>query len=282
MKNLSASILARLKNFSKDSGLDYTLVSRLYMQEGLLRRLSLSSYSESFYLKGGLLLYSLSGFSSRPTQDIDLLGSSISGDEIELRETIREILSFNTGDGLFFDTDSMVFTDITEGADYSGKRIKVLCTLGNMRTNLKLDIGFGDKVYPAPVEMDYPEILSKQSFKIYAYSLESVIAEKFEAMIVLDASNSRMKDFYDVYQILKKENISEKLLSEAISQTFQTRHTILPDNPAIFSSDFSEDSRNLNMWNAFLKRIKSVDIPLNIVMSEIKKNLEPIYIALRT
>ena len=277
MKNISPSILARLKNFSKESGLDYTLVSRLYMQEGVLRRISVSSYSESLYLKGGLLLYSLSGFSSRPTQDIDLLGSRISGDEIELRETVKEILSFDADDELIFNTDSIEFTDITEGADYQGKRIKVSCSLGNMRTNLKLDIGFGDTISPAPVEMTYPEILSKQGFRIFAYSMESVIAEKFEAMIVLDASNSRMKDFYDIYQILIENTISLKSLAEAIRQTFQARHTILPDNPAIFSTDFPEDSRNLNMWNAFLKRIKSDDIPFSTVMAEIKKILEPIY-----
>ena len=282
MKNLSASILTRLKNFSKDSGLDYTLVSRLYMQEGLLRRISLSSYSESFYLKGGLLLYSLSGFSSRPTQDIDLLGSKISRDELELRGIIKEILSVTAEDGLIFDTELISFTDITEGADYQGKRIKVSCSLGNMKTNLKLDIGFGDTVYPAPVEMVYPEILGNQGFRIFAYSMESVIAEKFEAMIVRDAVNSRMKDFYDIYQILKENRISKKALDEAIRQTFNTRHTVLPDNPAVFSVDFSEDSRNRNMWNAFLRRIKSEDIPFEIVVSEIKKHLEPIYKSLGT
>ncbi len=282
MKNLSASIQARLKNFSKESGLDYTLVSRLYMQEGLLRRISLSSYSESFYLKGGLLLYSLSGFSSRPTQDIDLLGTRISGDESQLREIIKEILSVTAEDGLVFNTDSIVFTDITEGADYQGKRIKVSCSLGNMRTNLKLDIGFGDTVYPAPVEMDYPEILSEQGFQVYAYSIESVIAEKFETMIVLDAVNSRMKDFYDIYQILEENTLSKKTLTEAIKQAFRIRETVKPDNPAVFSEGFSEDLRNRNMWNAFLKRIKSKDIPFDTVLSEIRKHLEPIYRSLGT
>lgn len=169
MKNISASIQARLKNFSKESGLDYTLVSRLYMQEGFLRRISLSSYPDSFYLKGRLLLYSLSGFSSRPTQDIDLLGSNVSREESELRKIMTDILTIDADDGLNFHIDTIEFTDITEGADYQGKRMKILCTLGNMKTNLKLDFGFGDSVYPAPVEMDYPQLLGEDGFRVLAY-----------------------------------------------------------------------------------------------------------------
>lgn len=210
------------------------------------------------------------------------MGSRLSGDEAQLREIMKEIISVNAEDGLIFNTDSIYFSDITDRADYQGKRIKVACSLGNMKTNLKLDIGFGDTVYPAPVEMNYPEILNEQGFRIIAYSMESVIAEKFEAMIVLDAVNSSMKDFYDIYQILKGNTISRKSLVESIKQTFRTRHTVLPDNPAVFSREFSEDSRSLNMWNAFLKRIKSDDIPFKTVLSELKRNLEPIYKSLGT
>jgi len=209
MKNLQASIQGRLLNLAKAEGKDFVLISRLYMQEGVLRRIGLSEYAGSFCLKGGLLLYSISGFTSRPTQDIDLLGSNIPHEEAKIRDILKEILSIQVEDGLLFSTATMTLQDIIEGADYYGQRLKVECRLGTIRTNLKLDIGFGDVIYPRPLQMDYPALLEAQSFKIYVYSLESVIAEKFDAMIVLDARNSRMKDFYDIYNLLTKHDIQQ-------------------------------------------------------------------------
>ncbi len=158
MKNLQASIQDKLRNIGKAKGLDFVLVSRLYMQEGVLRRIALSQFAMSFCLKG---------------------------------------------------------------ADYHGQRLKVECRLGTIRTNLKVDIGFGDVIYPGPLQMDYPMLLQTDSFKISAYSLESVIAEKFDAMIVLDARNSRMKDFYDIYNLLTKQNIQPSTLNKAIKLTIQ-------------------------------------------------------------
>ena len=183
MKNLTDSIQARLRNLARQEKKDFVLVSRLYMQEGILRRIGSSAYAESFHLKGGLLLYSISGFKSRPTLDIDLLGSNIPRDEGLIRTILSEILSSKQEDGLSFDTQSMSLQGITERADYHGQRLKVLCRLGSIRTNLKLDIGFGDIVFPGPIQMEYPTLLGSESFKISAYSLESVIAEKFEAII---------------------------------------------------------------------------------------------------
>jgi hypothetical protein len=247
------------------------------MQEGLLRRISHSAYNHSFCLKGGLLLLSISGFSGRPTQDIDLLGTHIPGDEKYLRKIMTNILSNDMNDGLIFKTETIKFEDITEGAEYHGKRMKISCYLGNMNTNLKVDFGFGDTVYPAPVEMYYPELLNQGGFLIYSYPLEAVIAEKFDAMIALDTSNSRMKDFYDVYKILKEQDVSHTTLAESIKQTLRTRGTVLPESPAIFSDKFRTDSRNLGLWKAFLRRMKAEEIDFQIVISEIKKHLEPIY-----
>lgn len=277
MKDKVASIQARLKNFSRKAGLDFVLTLRLYMQEGLLRRISHSAYNHSFCLKGGLLLLSISGFTGRPTQDIDLLGTHIPGDDEFLRKIMTDILTNEITDGLLFKTETIKFEDITEGAEYHGKRMKVSCYLGNMNTNLKVDFGFGDTVYPAPVEMDYPELLNQGGFLIYSYPLEAVIAEKFDAMIALDTSNSRMKDFYDIYKILKEQDVSNTSLAESIKQTFRTRGTVLPENPAIFSDEFKSDSRNLGLWQAFLRRMKAEEIDFPVVLTEIKKHIEPIY-----
>jgi predicted nucleotidyltransferase component of viral defense system len=277
MKDVVASIQARLKNFSRKTGLDFVFTLRLYMQEGLLRRISRSTYNQSFYLKGGLLLLSISGFTSRPTQDIDLLGKHIPGEEKYLRKIMTNILTNDENDGLIFKTETITFEDITEGAEYHGKRMKISCYLGNMNTILKVDFGFGDTVYPAPVEIIYPELLNQGGFLIYSYPLEAVIAEKFDAMIALDTSNSRMKDFYDIYKILKEQDVSNPSLAEAIKQTLRTRGTVLPENPAIFTDEFKTNSRNLGLWQAFLKRMKLEEIDFQTVLTEIKQHLEPIY-----
>lgn len=280
MKNIQASIQSRLRNISRDRKMDFVLISRLYMQEGLLRRISKSDYKSSFLLKGGLLLYSVTGFSGRPTQDIDFLGKNISGDIIEIQKIIKEIVSIKVDDGLEYLPDSLQISTITEGAEYHGQRIKIICKLGNIRTNLKMDIGFGDAVYPEPVEMDYPNLLNSTSFQIQAYSLESVIAEKFHAMIILDARNSRMKDFYDIYSIFIRFNIDEKILLQAVKHTFITRKTITPESPAIFSKGFAQDARNVTLWSNFLKRIKAEPFELVDVIELIKNRLHSIYLSL--
>ncbi|MBN2050734.1 MAG: nucleotidyl transferase AbiEii/AbiGii toxin family protein [Spirochaetales bacterium] len=278
MKNLQASIKARLLNISRSFGIDYNLIIRLYMQEGILRRISKSSYASSLYLKGGLLLYSLSGFSGRPTKDIDFLGTNISAEKDMFIQILKDILSTDTEDGLSFFIDSITIETITEEASYQGQRVKITCTLGAIRNVLQLDIGFGDIIMPGPVKMDYPTLLTDEKIQIYAYSVESIVAEKFEAMIVLDARNSRMKDFYDIYQIITQGNTSEKLLTDAIRMTFQNRRTPTPVNPAVFDKAYGEDPRNKQLWDSFLKRINSEkSIEFKDVLSTIQSVLEPIY-----
>lgn len=281
MKNQIASIQARLRNISRAERKDFVLVTRLYMQEGLLRRIGMSEYSDSFLLKGGLLLFSLSGFKGRPTKDIDLLGLNIPGNETQLLTIFDKILSIPVEDGLSFATATMILDGITQGADYRGQRLKVECHLGNIHTNLKVDIGFGDVIFPEPVQMDYPTLLESEPVAILAYSLESVIAEKFEAMVALDFRNSRMKDFYDIHDILTTRQIDSASLKEAVRLTFERRRTILPETPAIFQDVFAIDPRNEQLWQAFLNRIKADPIPLSEVLESITTHLLPIYQKMR-
>ncbi len=213
--------------------------------------------------------------------DLDLLGLNIPRGENQFRSILTEILSINSEDGLLFDIDSLNLQEIIEGADYHGQQLKVLCRLGSIRTNLKIDIGFGDSIYPGSVKMEYPTLLDTEPIRISAYSLESVVAEKFDAIIVLDARNSRMKDFYDIYDILTNHRIDAAALEEAIRLTFNTRRTILPAGPAVFQDDFSSDQRNLQLWKGFLNRIKSEPIDFATVITEITKQLLPIYKSIR-
>ncbi len=190
---------------------------------------------------------------------------------------LKETLSLQIDDGLLFHPKTMAVEAITEAANYPGQRVKITCTLGSIRTVVKLDIGFGDVVYPGPVQMEYPMLLQSEAFEIYAYSLESTIAEKFEAMIILDARNSRMKDFFDVYELITRNDLPEDSLKEAILRTMRVRNTPTPENPAVFSREFAESLRNHQLWQAFLKRTKVEGPDFSEAVRAIRSRLEPIY-----
>ena len=147
---------------------------------------------------------------------------------------------------------------------------------------MQIDIGFGDIIFPAPVEMDYPTLLDMKSPVIKAYSIESLVSEKFEAMIDLSELNSRMKDFYDVFRILSKGDFDKDNLKMAIAQTFKNRATILPDNHPLFTKDFAEDNTRNIQWHAFLRKANlDQSISFEEVMDLIASELELIYNEIR-
>jgi predicted nucleotidyltransferase component of viral defense system len=252
----------------------------LYMQERILYRLSQSKYRDNFVLKGGLLLFAHNGFKGRPTQDMDLLGKQISNDINSILKIFREILSQDYRDGLIFSTDTVTIENIAEDAKYSGVRVKIRCLLGNAANVLSIDIGFGDAIVPKPVEMQFPCILDTEPAPdIKAYTMESIIAEKFHAMIKLGIMNSRMKDFCDVYMLSKTNNFEGVVLSEAVRKTFEIRNTGYERNPTVFNESFKEAHDKRLQWNAFLKKSKIGGIPLDFseVLVQIKLFILPVY-----
>jgi predicted nucleotidyltransferase component of viral defense system len=281
IKNIEASVKARLKNIAKDENINFNQILLLYFQERLLYRVSISNYKENFFLKGGLLILSLTEFKTRPTKDIDFLACGVSNDISDIEELFREICNIQVNDGVTFDSESIVAERIAEGADYRGVRIKVKSYLGNARRKLQLDIGFSDIIIPKPQKMKYPIFLNDQERpKIKTYSLESVIAEKFEAMLRLSFINSRMKDFYDIYIVSEIRNFDGMILKEAIFSTLQKRKTPLEKNPAVFTKKFIEDKTKIRMWNGFLKRIRNERMEFTKVMKRINSFLNPIYISI--
>jgi len=281
IKNIEASVKARLKNIAKDKNINFNQILLLYFQERLLYRLSISNYKENFFLKGGLLILSLTEFKTRPTKDIDFLACGVSNYIGNIEEFFREICNVQVNDGVTFDSESIVAERIAEGADYRGVRINVKSYLGNARRKLQLDIGFNDIIIPKPQKMNYPVFLNDQKRpKIKTYSLESVIAEKFEAMLRLSFINSRMKDFYDIYIISEIRNFDGMILKEAISRTIHKRKTPLEKNPAIFTKKFIEDTNKIRMWNGYLNRIRNDRMEFAIVIKRIKSFLNPIYISI--
>ncbi|WP_286909140.1 nucleotidyl transferase AbiEii/AbiGii toxin family protein [Clostridium sp. UBA1652] len=276
-KDISASVKAKLLNIARSEKRAFNTISLLYMQERLLYRLSISEYKEKFILKGGLLLFSINEFKGRPTRDIDFLAEDISNDLNNIEEAFKKICSIECEDGITYDIEKISVERIKEDAEYEGVRVKISSLLGKAIELIQIDIGFGDIVVPDPKEMIYPTLLNLESPKVMVYSKESIIAEKFEAMVSLTVFNSRMKDFYDIYTISIKEEFDYETLKSAISETFARRETNIGNYSAIFTEDFITDQSRINQWKTFLKRINSTEeLEYIEVMNILKKFLEPI------
>lgn len=265
------SIRAQLYNIAKNQGIDFQVIATRYFHERLLYRLSLSSYDKTFILKGGNWIYAWQGMVSRPTTDIDFLGLNINNDDEYLINVFSKILSTEVDDGVNFRKESLKTLPIRENNPYQGIRLKVEVSLDTIRQSIQVDVGFGDKVIPNPVQMNYPLLLRENADLIlWAYNAETVIAEKFHAMLSLGSINSRMKDIFDLYRIFEFTKISDKALKDAIKSTFATRHTDIDFSAVIFSSEHINNPRKEKQWRQFLKKIKSnLNIPFSTAVTEI-------------
>ena len=284
--NVAASIIGRLKNIARDNNKTFNVISILYYQERFLKRLSMSNYKDNFILKGGLYLYSVTKFKSRPTRDMDFSGQRLSNDAVILTKIIMDICKLQPddveSDGVVFHTDQTQHSVIKEHAEHEGVRITIPCSLGNMKERLQLDIGFGDIIIPKPQVIHYPVLLSTmETAELLVYTNDSVIAEKFEAMVSLSVVNSRMKDFYDIFTLAQTCPFEGLRLYEAISETFKHRTTNVETDPIIFSAEFYTDKRRLLMWDNFIRNLKPEYSPaFKEVMELIHTFLRPIYIHL--
>ena len=216
MKNMSESILARLKNESKKKGISLQQLLNLFFQEEFIRRLAMSNYRNNLILKGGYFLYSISGFTSRPTIDADYLLKNYSNDMATIEKLINEILRVESKSD-FIEIQVRDLEVISELKEYSGVRVNLIGTIGKTRTPFSIDFGVGDIIIPSPVERTLPVLLPDfDQPKIFTYSLESTVAEKIDAIISLMELTGRMKDFYDIYYMATTFNFEGRKLQEAI------------------------------------------------------------------
>lgn len=266
VKNYGKSIRSKLLNIAKDENIYYQTVLTRYFQERLIYRMSQTSYRQNFYLKGGALMYAHEKFAARPTLDIDFLGSNISNNGERIVAAFREICSVPCEeDGVKYDVEHITSKNITELRDYHGLRLSIPVSMDTVAQVLTMDIGFGDIVTPAPVALDYPALLGHlPSANILAYSLETVVAEKMHAVIDLADQSSRMKDYYDLYQILNTQELDTDVLQEAIARTFENRHTKYEPDTMFFRDNFGANLIMETRWKAFMKKItarKSIQFP---------------------
>lgn len=278
IKNVAASVKERLRNIAVQSNKEFQSVVRQYFQERFLFRLSRSVYSKNFILKGALLFVAHDISRNRPTRDIDFLGSSISNNINDIKEVIKEILKVEFEDGVTFDPNSIEAENIVEDGDYHGFRIKFHAYMENSRERVQLDIGFGDKMTSGPIEIEFPTLLNFDAPKIKVYSIETAIAEKFEAIVSLQLQSSRMKDFYDVLFFAEHYEFKKELLHKALSATFNHRSTDIEARVMIFDDKFKLDKQLQILWLAFLDRTKlDSNYTFQDVVTKIQSFIEPIF-----
>ncbi len=277
-KDIAASVRQRLRNLARERMEDFDYVLRQYVMQRLLYRLSCSEYADQFLLKGALLFWVWSEDFHRPTRDIDLFGFG-DNDVPGLEKVFREIVSREEDDGLIFDIDSVAAIEIKEDADYSGVRITGVANLKNARIPFQVDIGYGDAVTPAAEEVELPIYLDFPAPQLRAYPVYTVIAEKFQAMVMLGLANSRMKDFYDIRVIAHTMALDGDILGRAIKATFETRKTIIANDAlTIFSDSFKQDAGKNTQWKAFLNKNNITgEASFTDTVTEIQQFINPVY-----
>lgn len=257
--NLAASVRQRLLNRAKKDHRPFNELLQYYAMERFLYRLSLSAHSRRFVLKGALMLRAWHSPEFRPTMDIDVLGKT-KNEDANLIAKIKDIIAVEVPpDGLVFDPDSIRAERITRDADYEGIRLRFKAVLDSAKVTIQIDVGFGDVVFPGPQPCMLPVLLDSPPPKLMGYSRESVIAEKFEAMVRHRELNSRMKDFYDVWLLARRFDFDGKELAEAIRLTFDKRGVSIPQVIIAFTDSFISDKQAT--WTAFRKRLEQDDIP---------------------
>jgi predicted nucleotidyltransferase component of viral defense system len=254
-RNVGASVRQRLLNLAHARGQPMELLLTRYALERLLHRLSLSPHRERFVLKGAMLLTTWFDEPHRATRDVDLLGFGDPAHEA-LLGTFREVMAIDADDGVVFDLEGLAIEAIREEVEYGGSRLRTTAALAGARIPITVDIGFGDAVEPGVEDIDLPVLLDMPSPHLRAYPPETVIAEKFHAMVILGRANSRMKDYYDVWILTSALDLDPERLRRAVVATFERRNTAIPlALPDGLSEAFAEDSGKLRQWEAFARNL---------------------------
>lgn len=281
MADIGASILAKLKNKSKASGMPYQQCLQLFFQEEFLRRLSKSKYTENFVLKGGLFIYTLTNFESRATVDVDFLLRQTNSELDHIDEIMDEIITIPTGYNNIVILTAKKAEQISPQRKCPGVRTQIIGYIKNIRVPFDIDIGIGDVIVPNPQKgsmqtqlegYDAPEILT--------YSLESTIAEKLDAILQRFELTGRMKDFYDIYYLSQSFDFDGRSLQEAITQTLSTRGTPYERDSFDRVVALEKDADMQTKWRYFLKTIKGRELPFSDVMSGIERFLYPVWTAI--
>jgi len=263
-----------IRNLSKKKSADAQILMRNYMMERFLERISLSEYKNQFILKGGMLVAAMVGLDARATMDLDatIKGTNVSVEDVEM--IISQIISIPLDDGISFRIKRI--SEIMEEADYPGVRVSMETKFDGVITPLKIDISTGDIITPREIKYNFNLMLKNRTIEVWAYNLETVLAEKLETVISRNVTNTRMRDFYDIYilQKLYGEQLSKDVLWDALVATAKKRETLeqieTEDIDEVFD-EIQSSSVMENLWKAYQRNYSySADIPWHTIMKSIR------------
>lgn len=275
IRNRGASVRARLLKLSKERAQPFDILLTRYVLERLLCRLGTTSHKDRFALKGAMLLTAWFTDPHRQTRDVDLLGFGDPTPEAVLA-IFREVCAIALDDGVIFDIDKLELDRTREELEYGGLRLKTFATVGGARIRVVVDIDFGDATEPGLTDADVPVLLDHPPLRMRAYARETVIAEKFQAMVVLGHANTRMKDFHDILMLSRSYQFPGDALARAIAATFARRKTEIPASlPDALADDFASDPAKVQQWESFLQNVAVHPGPLADVVKDLAKFLMP-------
>lgn len=266
--NTATQLKALIRNMSKEKNINSQILLRNYMMERLLERISLSKYKHRFILKGGMLIAAMVGLDTRSTMDMDatLKGAAVSQETIKLM--FEEIMAVPLEDGVNMSVKSI--EDIRDEADYVGLRISLNTIFDGVKQNLKVDITTGDKITPREVSYSFKLMFEPRTIEVFAYNLETVLAEKLETIISRSTINTRMRDFYDVYILVKlqAEKIDNDLLTRALNATATARGTVqIMSEAKKIIAEIEQSKIIQDLWRRYQKKYNyAEEISWNEVM----------------
>lgn len=274
MADIAASVLARLKNKAAESGRSYQLCLQLFCQEEFLRRLEKTKYAENLVLKGGLFLYSLTDFDSRVTVDVDFLLRQIPNTPEQLKSLLEDVIAVPTSND-FVTFEIKDVTSIAVAKKYAGIGASIVARIKNTRTPFSIDFGVGDVIVPKQEKRQIPTQLPEfESPTVNTYSIETTVAEKLDAMLILMEFSSRMKDYYDLYYIANKFNFDGAVLTEALRKTFANREHSFTLEQFEQVMRFGDDLAMQKKWKAFVRKINTKADDYSTVLKTIRIFLE--------
>ena len=253
MKSATA-VKAKIKNKAGGSSDKSQIMLRIYLMERLLERVSLSRYRDNFVLKGGLLVSSLVGVDMRSTMDVDTTVKSLPLNKSAIQKILEEIMAIGLEDGVLFRITKV--QDIMEGHEYEGVRFMIDCTMDKLKQTIKMDISTGDEITPKAIAYKLPLIVEDRTIELWAYNLETLLAEKLETIMVRAEANTRMRDFYDIHVLLEQDavTIDRDTMKAAFYATCNKRGSIeLIGTIDDVINKIADDETIRQLWNNYRK-----------------------------
>lgn len=271
----SMQLKDKLRNISKEKNVDFNTLLRLYMYDRFIERLSISKYRDNFILKGGFYLSTLFGIENRTTMDIDAAFRNANFNEETIVKIIKKIVSIEINDNAKL--SYLGISSIRDEDEYGGFRIDIQVELENVKEKFHIDIVTGDPITPKEIRYKYKPILSENYINLWAYNIETVLAEKIETILSRAELNGRMRDFYDVYLIYTKnrKNIDNDNFKKAINKTFSKREY---SGEPFATINLLRDSKLLKTrWNQYQKKYDyAKNIEINDILNFIEQMIEEI------